>query len=146
MSNRTGKDGTWGGKPGFQSIVHTLVCVGLHSHIPFPDTSLPPAAVFKGMLRNPVFLAVREENRDSILVVSFGAESKGVRCRSLWVRIPFASQQFQCRDRGRGWLRMDLWVEWAQRSTEWRKGRACQGKLCSHGRQARRKGSGADTV
>lgn len=78
MFNRIEKDGKWGGKPGFQSVVHTLVCGGLHSYIPFPDTSLPPAAVFKGILRNPVFLAVREGNRDSILGVSFGAESRGV--------------------------------------------------------------------
>lgn len=120
--------------------------MGLHSHIPFPDTSLPPAAIFKGKLRNPVLLAVREGNRDSILGVSFGAESRGVLCRSLWVRIPFSSQQFQCRDKGRGWHRTDLWVEWAQRSTGWRKARACQGKLCSHRRQARREGSGGDTV
>lgn len=47
---------------------------------------------------------------------------------------------------GWGWHRMDLWVEWAQQSREWRKGRACLGKLCSHGRHARREGSGGDTV
>lgn len=68
-----------GGKPGFQSVVHTLVCVGLHSHIPFPDIFPASAVIFKGMLRNPVFLAVREGNRERALGVSFGAESGGVR-------------------------------------------------------------------
>lgn len=67
-----------GGKPGFQSVVHTLVCVGLHSHIPFPDIFLASAAIFKGMLRNPVFLAVREGNRESPWCIVWGGEWRRV--------------------------------------------------------------------